>query len=164
MAGSAAATTRRGLYFSEYLRRIAFECPRSTGHLLNLCFDTKGGLFGGSARSLPGDSLHFPHLQKHTLSNSDSLSMALQVLVNRSIEDQPWSLTTGLFFFFLQGCSVYSNSLRAPSLDFLTNTCGPGAGGEVLSLVAVLRKGSDSVRWQQRQVFNVAAVSLVDFH
>lgn len=62
------------------------------------------------------------------------------------------------------GPSVYSNSLCALSLDFLTNTCGPGVEGEVLSFVSVLWKGSASVCWQQRQVFNVAAVSLVDFH
>lgn len=115
--------------------------------------------FRRSARSLPGNCLHFPHFQKCHIKLWLPLRAA-PVLVNWSIEDWPWSATTRLF----TGRSVYSNSLCAPSLDFLTNTCGPGAEGEVLSFVAVLWKGSDSVCWQQRQVFNVAAVSLVDFH
>lgn len=65
---------------------------------------------------------------------------------------------------FHGGSAVYPPSRRAPSPDFLTNMRGHGAEGEALSSVSVLWKGSVSLCWQQWQVFNVAAVSLVDFH
>lgn len=61
------------------------------------------------------------------------------------------------------GSCVYSNCVCALSLDFLTNTHGRAVEGEVLWLFSVLWKRT-SVCWQHRQVFNVAAVSLVDFH
>lgn len=59
------------------------------------------------------------------------------------IKGWPWSTTAHLFhgkLFF----NLFIAIPRVPlSLDFLTNTCGPGAEGEVLLFISVLQKGSD---------------------
>lgn len=117
-----------------------------------------------SARSLQRLSL-FPTLsppQKKIKTATSNLASLFRAVWIYSTEDWPWCTTNTPFH---RSAGVYSNSPCALSLDSLTNTCGRGVEGEVLAFVSVLWKGSsDSVCWQQRQVFNVAAVSLVDFH
>lgn len=117
-------------------------------------------------RKVTAATISFSHTstppQKKIKTATSNLASLFRAVWIYSTEDWPWCTTNTPFH---RSAGVYSNSPCALSLDSLTNTCGRGVEGEVLAFVSVLWKGSsDSVCWQQRQVFNVAAVSLVDFH
>lgn len=84
--------------------------------------------FRRKARSLHNNYLFFPHFQKKAISNFDSPSV-----YSCTCESKHRSIDLAARQQVFSPGALFSLIFpHAPSLDFLTNTCGRGVEGEVL--------------------------------